>query len=295
MLKRILITGAGGFLGSRLFEYFGSREGYEAIGVTHQELAIEDSLAVKAFIKAIKPDVVLHCAAISNTGRCQQEPELSEQVNVHGTANLARACRETGSRMIFMSSDQIYIEAEAGEPSREGTERRPSSVYGRDKKRAEELMFQYLDDSVALRLTWMYDYPGRGPVESSNLLRSLIQACKEGRSISFPVHDHRGLTYVWEVVRNMESALCLPAGIYNFGSKNSLSSFDTAVLFARVLWGGQVPEGLLCQDTKRFSLSPRNLMMNTDKLEAEGIRFCDTAEGIRRCLAEEPIPELQPF
>ena len=52
MNRRLLITGAGGFLGSRICEYFSGRDGYEAVGVTHRELDIEDFVAVSAFIKA---------------------------------------------------------------------------------------------------------------------------------------------------------------------------------------------------------------------------------------------------
>ena len=162
MNRRLLITGAGGFLGSRICEYYSNRDGYEAVGVTHRELDIEDFVAVSAFIKAIRPDYVLHCAAISNTGTCERNPVLSEKVNVRGTINLAKACRNAGSRMIFTSSDQIYNTSHSLEPNREGSEGKPGNVYGRDKKRAEEAMLTYLPDAVALRLTWMYDAPSRG-------------------------------------------------------------------------------------------------------------------------------------
>ena len=138
MNRRLLITGAGGFLGSRICEYYSNRDGYEAVGVTHRELDIEDFVAVSAFIKAIRPDYVLHCAAISNTGTCERNPVLSEKVNVRGTINLAKACRNAGSRMIFTSSDQIYNTSHSMEPNREGSEGKPGNVYGRDKKRAEE-------------------------------------------------------------------------------------------------------------------------------------------------------------
>ena len=65
MNRRLLITGAGGFLGSRICEYFSGRDGYEAVGVTHRELDIEDFVAVSAFVKAIRPDYVLHCESMS--------------------------------------------------------------------------------------------------------------------------------------------------------------------------------------------------------------------------------------
>ena len=61
MNRPLLITGAGGFLGSRICEYYSNRDGYEAVGVTHRELDIEDFVAVSAFIKAIRPAYVQMC------------------------------------------------------------------------------------------------------------------------------------------------------------------------------------------------------------------------------------------
>ena len=285
MNRRLLITGAGGFLGSRICEYYSNRDGYEAVGVTHRELDIEDFVAVSAFIKAIRPDYVLHCAAISNTGTCERNPVLSEKVNVRGTINLAKACRNAGSRMIFTSSDQIYNTSHSLEPNREGSEGKPGNVYGRDKKRAEEAMLTYLPDAVALRLTWMYDAPSRRRAAGQGLLQKLADALKERREVEFPVHDYRGITYVWEVVRHLEEAMGLPGGVYNFGSENRYNTFDTARLFLRELAGSD-SGGILKRNDERFASCPRNLTMDTDKIKSYGIRFFNTSEGIRKCCME---------
>lgn len=280
-----MVTGAGGFLGSRICEYFSGKEGYETLGVTHRELDIEDSLAVSAFIKAIHPDFVLHCAAVSDTGACEKDPVRSDKINVRGTANVAKACRDTGSRMIFTSSDQIYNTSHTMEPNREGSEGKPGNVYGRDKKRAEEAMLTYLPDGVALRLTWMYDTPAGGSEGNQGLLKRLMDALKEQQPVEFPVHDYRGITYVWEVVRHMEEAMELPGGVYNFGSQNGYSTYHTARLFLRELTGSE-SSPILRANEDRFASCPRNLTMNTDKIKSKGIHFSTTAEGIRLCCEE---------
>lgn len=286
MAKRILITGAGGFLGSRLFEYFNGENAYEAVGISHRELDITDDLAVAAFIRAARPEAVLHCAAISNTGTCEADPKLSEQVNVYGTSNVARACRQVGCKMILMSSDQIYAGTGTMEPNREGAGRRPQGVYGRDKKRAEEAMLGQSKDSVALRLTWLYDYPKEGRVSSSNLLTNIVNAAETGGTITVPLNDYRGITYVWEVVRNMAKAMELPGGVYNFGSVNQLNAYDTAVAFAQAITGKEKAESLVQPDKDRFSGCPRNLTINTDKLASFGIYFHDTLQGLKQCCDE---------
>ena len=289
MKKRILITGANGFLGSRLSGYFKKMDGYETLGVSHRELEVSDSLAVSAFVKAIRPDYVLHCAGVSNPAACEEEPERSEQINVRGTSNMAKACRQSGSRMVFMSSDQIYNASDSMEPNREEGPHRPCSVYGRDKKRAEEAMLACLHDAVALRLTWMYDYPSSERPGGCGLLGSLLEAGREKRILKLPVHDYRGITYVWEIIRNMEAAMRLPGGVYNFGSQNSRSTFDTAALFLKEMTGNSDVSGWIERDTERFASCPRNLMIDTERIRRQGICIGDTWEGIRTCLSDYKV------
>lgn len=286
MEKRILITGVNGFLGSRLFEYFKEQEGYDVLGVTHRELEVSDSLAVTAFINAIRPDYVLHCAGVSDTGICEAEPELSEQINVRGTANMAKACRQSNTKMIIMSSDQIYNASCSMEPNREERVQRPCTVYGRDKKRAEEAMFACLSDAVALRLTWMYDYPVRERTGGTGLLGNLVSALEENRRMKLPVYDYRGITYVWNAVRSMTRALMLPGGIYNFGSENTMNTYDTAVLFLQALTGREDVSAWAEPDRERFAASPRNLTIDISRVNSHGIGFEDTAAGIRTCLSD---------
>ena len=106
MKKRILITGSSGFLGSRLAFFL--KDHYDLLLPTHSELNISHVEAVKAYLMEHRPDLVLHCAALSNTWFCEQHPEESHRVNVQGTVRVAKACKLIGAKLIFMSSDQVY-------------------------------------------------------------------------------------------------------------------------------------------------------------------------------------------
>ena len=81
-MERWLVTGANGFLGSRLMKFY--QEKYEITGAHHGNLDITDEAAAAEFVRAAAPQLVIHCAAISNTGTCQENPGLSEAVNVNG-------------------------------------------------------------------------------------------------------------------------------------------------------------------------------------------------------------------
>ena len=288
---RILLTGAGGFLGSRLLAYYGKK--YEVWAPLHGELDFTKEEETEKAVRAFRPEALLHCGAISDVGACEREPELSLRVNVEGTRNLARACREAGARMVMCSSDQVYFcgqeEGESQEafllPHREEEACRPIPVYGKHKLLAEEACFAEQPDSVILRLTWMYGelteeerQKGKG-----NLAVTLRKMLREKRSQSFLTTDHRGVTDVNEVVRQMEAAWRLPAGIYNFGSPSSGSMYETArsVLAA---FGGEA-----LAEPAEGKNGLRNLAMDVGKAEAGRICFPDSAEGLRRFLEQSGI------
>lgn len=289
MKKRILITGSGGFLGSRLAEYFEGKDGYETVAVTHEELDITDMVAVSAFFKAIRPLAVLHCAGLSDTRQCEADPLASGRINVQGTENIARACRESGCRLIFMSSDQVYTGTDTLEPNRETDRVKPVNVYGRDKKRAEEAALALTEGAICLRLTWMYDYPVPKRTPGTGLLGHIFEAVEEERVVISPVHDYRGITYVWDVIRAMEQVMELPGGVYNFGSTNQRNAWETAGLFAQA---AAVKTGILPKveaDLERFRSVPRNLTIDTGKMERFGICLGDTAEGLARCMKDNGV------
>lgn len=72
---KVLITGSSGFLGSRLAYYL--RDKYDLLLPTHAELNVSHEEAVRAYMEEHRPDVVVHCAALSNTWYCEQHPPRS--------------------------------------------------------------------------------------------------------------------------------------------------------------------------------------------------------------------------
>lgn len=285
-MERWLVTGANGFLGSRIARFYQGK--YEIIQAHHGNLDITDEAAVKEFVRAAAPQLVIHCAAISNTGACQENPALSEAVNVRGTVNLARACKEAGSRMIFMSSDQVYAGNRTMEPGKEENTPEPVNVYGLHKRQAEDEVMTVLPEAVCLRLPWMYDFPWRGLKSSGGLLGNILRALIQNCLLTLPVHDYRGITWAMEVVRHVEAAGTLPGGIYNFGSSNAYSTYETARAVVEMIAAGEDRNGILIPDEERFAGQPRNLRMDTEKVRRFGIEFLDTIEGFRRCFEESP-------
>ena len=106
-MKKILVTGASGFVGSRFVQAMQSR--YSLLTPGHREFDITSAEAVNSYMDANRPDAILHLAAISNTGYCEEHPEESHLVNVVGVENLATAARRHEAKFIFFSSDISFV------------------------------------------------------------------------------------------------------------------------------------------------------------------------------------------
>lgn len=280
-MKKILITGGSGFLGSRLSYYY--KDKYELLLPSHSELNVSREEAVKAYMEEHRPDVVIHCAALSNTGYCEQHQEESHRVNVQGSVRIAKACKLVGAKLIFMSSDQVYNGTPKLGPLSEWEVLQPVNVYGQHKLEAEQRVLRNNSESVGLRLTWMYDLPNSTYKLNSNILVNLKKSFDEGTAIKTAIHEYRGVTNVWEVVKNMEKTFGLPGGIYNFGSGNSLNSYNLHNEAAKLM-GLKDLDSWILPDEERFSDQDRNLTMDCSAIEGYGINFCDSVEGIENAI-----------
>lgn len=274
---KIGVTGADGFLGSRILRCY--QDKFDMVGYRHTDMDFTDPEEAEAVLKKDRPDILIHTAAISDVGACERDPEHSEKVNVDGVRILAEICREIGARLIFCSSDQVYVGNGEENPHREEEALCPPTVYGRQKIRAEELAFQAQPDTVALRLSWMFAVDFREGKEHGNLISTICRAMEAGEQIRYPVYDRRSITDVWEVAGNLEIMFHAPAGIYNFGSENDRSTYAVVKEFLESAgFGDQILE----KNEEAFRGHPRNLRMNIEKIKALGVRFFQTEEALKK-------------
>ena len=284
---KLLITGGSGFLGKRAAAYF-EKLGYAVLTPAHSRLDITDIAGVRAWFLQNQPDGVIHTAAVSDTGLCQQKPQWSQAINVTGCVNLAQCCREFGSKLVICSSDQVYFGSTLPGPHGEEEVLTPGNVYGRQKLQAEQLCLEADPSTVCLRLTWMYDRESH-PDQHGHFLDTFRETLADKtRPISWPIHDRRGITYVGYVVENLPKALALPGGVYNFGSENSASTHHTVKAVLEEL-GWTEALARLTPNTQAFRDAPRDISMDTGKLRAAGIYCPTTFRGLVEALKEDRL------
>ena len=286
-MSTILLTGASGFLGSRMYEYFGQITDESVLAPSHRELDITSLDSCRRWFSENQPDTVIHLAAISDIGESERNPELSRLVNVNGTENLAICAKEwgIGGRFLFASSDQVYSgNSSDGRLNKETDALSPINLYGREKAEAEERVFSLLPEAMGLRFAWMFDLkPGKG-----NYLKNLIASVMKHEPMEFAVNEFRGVSYAYEVFENIRALLLsgAPGGAYNFGSPAYGNAYESAVRVYEILEKHlAVPtEGLAVPILRE---EPRTLAMDQTRLQSVGIQFRDSVNAAEYCIQRE--------
>lgn len=282
-MKKILVTGGSGFVGSRFVHRWQGE--YEILAPRHGELDITDADAVAAYLAMHRPDVLLHIAAIADTGYCQEHPQESYLVNTLATVHLAQAARMTGAKFVFFSSDQVYNGTTLSGLLPEDAPLSPQNHYACHKLEAEERVLDLLPNAVLLRATWMYDIPRPSMPVHPNFFTNICHAIAQGSTLSFATHEHRGITHVSEVVEQLPRTFHLPGGAYNYGAENHLNTYETALAFLTQWKGREAALSTILPDEQRFASQPRNISISLDKIHqaSQGqITFSNTLEGLMK-------------
>ena len=274
-----MLTGAGGFVGARIADQWQGR--FSLCAFPQGFAAAAEESAVRRLIDREHPDVIVHAAALSNTAFCAAHPEESYRANVLLPEWVAKGAAETEAKLLAFSSDQVYAGVQSEGPLPEARSLSPTNIYGQHKLEAEARVQAVCPGAVLLRAAWMYDLPGRQLPIRGNLPLNLLDAAQNGVPLRFSENDHRGVSYVREVVEKLIPAMELPGGVYNFGSGNDVNMFDTAARFARMLHADV---------TLEKDHWTRNLVMDGQKLAAFGIRFDSTLDAFARCLNDYKLP-----
>lgn len=146
MKEKVLVTGAGGFIGAKMLELF-TKRGYPVSGLDRinmeniESVDMLDKVAVITVLQRLQPDIVIHCAGSADVGKSVQYPETDYAGNVAITHNLFFSLHKLhmeSTRVVFLSSAGVYGNT-ISLPITENMQVNPLSPYALHKVMCEEM------------------------------------------------------------------------------------------------------------------------------------------------------------
>jgi len=181
---KILITGAGGQLGTDLARQAEASGHHRVVAATRGEMDVGDRDAVLSTVTHLRPDLVLHAGAWTAVDACESDPDRAWRVNALGSRYVAEGARLAGAHLVTVSTDYVFDGASAN-PYNEWDRPSPASVYGKSKLAGEEEVRSILPGATIVRTSWVC-----GP-HGANMVKTILRLAGAGGRLRF-VDDQRG-------------------------------------------------------------------------------------------------------
>lgn len=271
---KVLLIGGMGFIGRHIIERLHSSqeliilctvadESDHASYIKDYGLKVEigdvtDKAAVDSAILRHKPECAVHLAALTGVKRCNENPSLAFQVNVYGTYNVVMGCLKFNSKLVFISSREVYGESLSGQ-TKEDDPLVPNNVYGLTKLLSERLIRWASDkyglNYTILRLTNVYGPGG----DQYNIQAIILKAFKERRIQILGGSQKMNLVFVDDVVEVIRRCLTDPRSskqVYNVGSQDNFSIEEIVSRIIPSLGFTPAIEHLLMRSGETLSFKP---------------------------------------
>ena len=276
-MKKLLITGANGFLGWNIcrlakgrWHLFGTvySNQVEIPKVTTTRIDLTDYSELKRLFKEVRPDAVIHTAAASDPNDCQVNPDVSYAINVEASVNIALLCSDYMIPYVYTSTDLVFDGLKA--PYQESDPVCPVNVYGEHKALAEERILNAYPQSAVCRISLMFGLSG--PVAKS-FIQPMLLAMKEGRELRLFVDEFRTPLSAATAVAGLFLALDKVRGIIHLGGKDRISRHDFGKLMQRIFKFENAKIRPCKQDQIYMpALRPTDVSLDSSKAAALGFR-----------------------
>jgi len=191
---KVLVTGVAGQLGFDVVNELEKR-GHTAIGVDVAEMNITDAAACKRVITEAAPDAVIHCAAWTAVDAAEDNEERVRAVNAKGTENIARVCKATGAKMMYISTDYVFDGQGEIPWQPDCKDYAPLSVYGRTKLEGELAVAGLLEKYFIVRIAWVFGLNGK------NFIKTMLGLGQKYNSLRVVCDQIGTPTYTYDLAR----------------------------------------------------------------------------------------------
>ncbi|MCC7206277.1 MAG: dTDP-4-dehydrorhamnose reductase [Anaerolineae bacterium] len=278
---RILITGADGRLGARLWQTL-EAQGHEIIPSLAMQPDITQLDAVRDFARQARPDLVMHLAAYTDVDGCAKDPDLALRVNGIGTQHVALACQALGVPMCYVSTNEVF-DGEAKTAYMEYAPTRPINPYGYSKWVGEQAVRELLPRHYIVRTAWLFA-PG-----GANFCQKVLAKARSGQQLVVVTDEIGSPTYADDLAEALAALVATQRfGTYHLVNEGKASRYEFArhILDSFGLRHVRVQPAVLA-DFKRASRPPRFSPLRNFQAAHVGIRLRPWQEAVEAFAARE--------
>ncbi len=279
-VMKVVVTGAAGQLGQDVVKEL-TRKNHEALGLDREQLDITVEADVQAYINEVKPDVILHCAAYTNVDAAEENEEIAYQINAAGTEYLAKAAKQTGAKMLYISTDYVF-DGTATDPYEVDEQTKPLGAYGRTKLAGEDLLQKHVEQFFIVRTAWVFGVYGQ------NFVKTMLRLGEERGEVGV-VHDQVGSpTYTVDLARFMVELMETEKyGIYHATNSGVCSWYEFAVEIFKQAGLKVTVKPLTSDQFPRPAARPKYSVLSKKRIDKEGFTHLrDWKEALAAYLQE---------
>ena len=289
-MRKLLVTGASGLLGNWTVALAQSdyvvtpTDIIESLHANAVKTDITEATEVSNLFSKLRPDIVIHTASETNVDRCETEKERAWKINVEGTRNIAEACRETGAKLICISTDYVF-DGEKG-LYEEDDAPNPIDFYGLTKLEGEKQVMKRCKNYAVLRTSVLY---GRHPWKQ-DFATWVINKLKQNQEITV-VDDHFNTPTLAENLAKMtlEVGARDLQGIFHTSGRERISRYEFARKIAQFFdLNSSLIKPIKMNELRAWiAKRPKDSSLNTKKIQEQlKTKPLDINEGLSK-LKEE--------
>lgn len=223
-MKRILVTGANGQLGSEIKVLASNYPQFDFVFTDIADFPLDQTEEIIVNFKRIQPEFVINCAAYTAVDKAETDTSTADAINHLAIATLATLCTQSGAKIVHISTDYVF-DGSLPVAYTETDLPNPKSVYGVTKLAGEVACLTNCPESIIIRTAWVYSEFG------NNFVKTMLRLMSERESLGV-VNDQVGSpTYAADLAQVILTILDSGqwvSGIYHYSNAGEISWYDFA-------------------------------------------------------------------